>query len=391
MPRVTRQMLLAALIQALARPPSRAGMRLRSERELATLFKVSRPTLRRALAALEEQGILVQQQGSGTYVRRLPKANGPQPWTASAPVPAADQLFAPEEFQEPSETIDRRSRLKLQLWSHLHRSTPSLRLQLESFAEMAVASGHDLAIVGASTAEHVYLPREKIAGMLRTDPCDGYLLNTLIADHALAEFEATGKPFVVFMGTPPVRHEPSVLTDGSEAIERAIPLLAREGYRRIALMSYAAAELDMNQFCYERAIRRAGLTYRCHLTSDVETPEESRRQLLLQLRVPEPPDAVYVSDDNLLPGVALALKDTGLTPGRDFGVITMAVNGLPLPAGFVWSQMRFRPRWYAHRTLDNLLAFMQSSGQEPHSETHYFDWIPGATHRRMAENPPGRR
>ena len=385
MPRVTRQMIVAALNQALARPPSRSGMRLRSERELATLFKVSRPTLRRALAVLEDQGILVQQQGSGTYVRRLSKANGPQGRTASAPVPAADQLFAPEEFQEPSEAIDRRSRLKLQLWSHLHRSTPSLHLQLDSFAQAAAGRGHDLAIVGASTAEHVYLPREKIAAMLRADPCDGYLLNTLIADHALAEFEATGRPFVVFMGSPPVRHEPAVLTDGSESIERAIPLLAREGYRRIALMSYAAAELDMNQFCYERAIRRAGLSYHCHLTSDVETPEESRRQLLLKLRVSEPPDAIYVSDDNLMPGVAIALGDAGLTPGRDFGVITMAVDGLPLPEGFAWSQMRLRPRWYAHRTLENLLAFMQSSGQEPHSETHYFDWTPGDSHRRMAE------
>jgi DNA-binding transcriptional regulator YhcF (GntR family) len=384
MPRVTRKIIIEALILALSQPPAQAGMRLRAERELATVFKVSRPTLRVALAALEEQGILIQQQGSGTYLRRVPMANGGYSATPSFPVPSADQLFATEEMTESSAAVERRSRLKLQLWTHLHRYTPSLRLQLESFAEAAAAGGHDLEVIGASTDENVYLPREKIAAMLKGSPCDGYLLDTLVADHALADFEATGKPFIVFSGTPPVQHEPAVLTDLAESIERAVPLLAREGYRRIALMSYAAADLDMQRFVYERAMRRAGLSYYCHLMADVASPEESRRILLLQLRGLEPPDAIYVSDDNLLPGVAKTLEDAGLTPGVNFGVITMAVNGLPLPAGFVWSQMQFRPRWYARCVLDNLLGFMQSSDQEPHCEAHYHHWVPGDTHRRAA-------
>lgn len=391
MPRVTRQMIVTALIRALARPPAQAGMRLRSERELAALFRVSRPTLRLALSELEKQGILAQQQGSGTYVRCLPQANGHPLRSTTLPPLEADQIFAPEEMQKRSDAVDRRTRLNLQLWTHLHRFTPSLRLQLECFAEAATASGHDLAVMGASVDERVFLPREKIAEMLRDDPCDGYLLDALIADHALAEFEATGKPFLVFSGTPPVRHEPAVLTDSNEAIERSIPLLSGEGYCRIALLSYAATELDVHQFIYERAMRRAGLGYRCHLTADVVTPEESRRMLLLQLRGVEPPDAIYVSDDNLLPGVALALKDAGLTPGRDFGVITMAVNGLPTPPGHAWSQMEFRPRWYARCALDNLLGFMQSSDHEPYCEALYYHWVPGETHRRRPVKPSVRR
>ena len=203
MPRVTRKIIIEALIRALSQPPAQAGMRLRAERELATLFKVSRPTLRRALATLEEQGILIQQQGSGTYLRRVPMANGRHSVSTTLPVPSAEQLFAREEANESSGAAGQRNRLKLQLWTHLHRYTPSLRLQLESFAEAAVASGHDLAVIGASTDENVYLPPKKIASMLKATPCDGYLLDALVADHALREFEATGKPFIIFSGTPP--------------------------------------------------------------------------------------------------------------------------------------------------------------------------------------------
>ena len=391
MPRVTRQMIIAALCSALARPPVQAGMRLRPERELAVVFKVSRPTLRLALAELVELGILAQQQGSGTYVRCLPQGNGHHSQSATIDIPSAEKLFVLEDLQKNFTAIGKRARLKLRVWTHMHRYTPSLRLQLESLAEAAAAIGHDLAITGTSTDEHVYLPRKQIAEMLRNDDSDGYLINVLVADYALAEFEATGKPFIVFSGSPPVRHEPALLVDEAEAIQRAVPLLAREGYRRIALMSYAAAELDLHQFNYARAMRRAGLSYHCHLTADVGSQEESRRVLLLQLRTAEPPDAIYVSDDNLLPGVALALQDAGLSPGGDFGVISMAVKGLPVPKGVAWSQMQFRPRWYARCVLGNLLGFMQSSDHLPNSEALFYHWLPGATHCRRAAEPTGRR
>ena len=40
------------------------------ERELAQMFDVSRATLRRAIAALVEEGALFQKQGAGTFIRR---------------------------------------------------------------------------------------------------------------------------------------------------------------------------------------------------------------------------------------------------------------------------------------------------------------------------------
>jgi DNA-binding FadR family transcriptional regulator len=52
------------------------GQRLPSERELSQAFKVSRPTVREAIIALELDGMVEVRLGSGVYVTRLEPADG---------------------------------------------------------------------------------------------------------------------------------------------------------------------------------------------------------------------------------------------------------------------------------------------------------------------------
>jgi DNA-binding FadR family transcriptional regulator len=52
------------------------GARLPSERELAELFGVSRPTVREAMIALEVDGLVEVMTGSGVYVRALRRRGG---------------------------------------------------------------------------------------------------------------------------------------------------------------------------------------------------------------------------------------------------------------------------------------------------------------------------
>jgi DNA-binding FadR family transcriptional regulator len=48
------------------------GVKLPTENELAGLFRVSRPTVRKALARLQADGLVVSRKGSGNYIARRP-------------------------------------------------------------------------------------------------------------------------------------------------------------------------------------------------------------------------------------------------------------------------------------------------------------------------------
>lgn len=66
------QELARKLISALTAGQYEVGDRLPAERELATEYDVSRPTVREAVIALEVQGLVDVRVGSGAYVKRLP-------------------------------------------------------------------------------------------------------------------------------------------------------------------------------------------------------------------------------------------------------------------------------------------------------------------------------
>src|SRR3981081_3621737 len=74
------QQIAATIERAIAEGQYQPGQRLASERDLAEEFGVSRPTVRRAVIALEMRGLLEAPQGSGVYVRQpSPAAPAPAP------------------------------------------------------------------------------------------------------------------------------------------------------------------------------------------------------------------------------------------------------------------------------------------------------------------------
>jgi GntR family transcriptional regulator, hexuronate regulon transcriptional repressor len=91
------QQIAATIERGIAEGRYQPGQRLASERDLAEELGVSRPTLRRAVIALEMRGLLESRQGSGVYVRRTTVA-------ASAPtrdldIGAFDQAEARRLFE----------------------------------------------------------------------------------------------------------------------------------------------------------------------------------------------------------------------------------------------------------------------------------------------------
>jgi len=75
------QQVAATIERAIAEGRYQPGQRLASERDLAEELGVSRPTVRRAVIALEMRGMLESRQGSGVYVRKT---------SAAAPAPPRD-------------------------------------------------------------------------------------------------------------------------------------------------------------------------------------------------------------------------------------------------------------------------------------------------------------
>ncbi len=66
------QDLARSLMEELAQGRYPVGTRLPAERDLASRYDVSRPTVREAVIALEVQGLVEVRLGSGAYVKRLP-------------------------------------------------------------------------------------------------------------------------------------------------------------------------------------------------------------------------------------------------------------------------------------------------------------------------------
>jgi len=70
----------------------KTGDQLPTERELAEAFKVSRPSVREALKALESHGFLVSRQGDGTYISQQPIESIIEPFASVILKEKFDQL-----------------------------------------------------------------------------------------------------------------------------------------------------------------------------------------------------------------------------------------------------------------------------------------------------------
>jgi GntR family hexuronate regulon transcriptional repressor len=92
------QRVAAAIEHAIAEGKYSPGQRLPSERDLAEELGVSRPTVRRAVIALEMRGLLEARQGSGVYVRQ-PSAAAPVSASRDLDIGAFDQAEARRLFE----------------------------------------------------------------------------------------------------------------------------------------------------------------------------------------------------------------------------------------------------------------------------------------------------
>lgn len=385
------------LLQKLGRAPSRAGLRLRSERELARRLGVTLYEIHASLDELVQQGCLVRRHGSGTYVRKImplaaPLKGIPPRWRSS--LGSVATLFAPSNGRSRRQMpTGKTRRLRLALWSDIHCTTMTNRSILRGMKQRAGELGHALAVHSLVVKKDHPLAPDELARRLGQQMADGCLVVTRWSEQFRKAYEQNGTvraPVLYFVpGAEPVSCEPLVQMDTEEAIHRAVRLFAAEGFKRIGMIALAAPEhpAEPEQRAYGRAMEDHGLRYR--RSAAVSLKQEAVTAAMRYLMGDQGrPEAVYVANDEMLPEIAKCLADLRIVPGRDLGLITLANVGNPLPGGFDWSRLEFDPVLVGRLAVDSLVDAIQTAGYCLWSAALQARWRPGKTHRRFLGDPP---
>ncbi|MDD2710944.1 MAG: GntR family transcriptional regulator [Verrucomicrobiae bacterium] len=379
----------------LARPPAETGLQLKPERELAAIFKQDQSVIRQVMGRLENKGLLTRVRGSGTFIRRvlhLPE-DRPDPFMAFGLNPV-DLLAGGNGFQFSPVFRTSSRKLQLGLLSDLSLTGPTSSRLLSSMLNRAGEKGHHLMAYPvfnedeAQKAIHFGLPpEERIAGLLETDVCDGYLVLASWGDLFLKCLGNRRIPHIFFwLATHPLNHDPLIQFDTVESVERAVRIFARENLQRIAMLSTVTTPVFQNMAgtAYERAMELCGFSHRQVEYTTLDTSQVFAAVKRLFDKQTGCPEALYISDDNLLPPVVAALAEMGKKPGGDLPIITLGNRGIALPDGFEWSRLEFNPDYLGRLLVDQLLQAVQVAGSEVQNLKIQARWRAGTTH--LAKN-----
>ena len=373
---------------ALSRPPSSAGRRIRSERDLAALLKANHSKVRKALSELVHKGVLVRRHGSGTYVRKVPKISYSHvPHKLKIP---SESLFASDQLEQDYaphlEPTKQQQLLYLSLWADLEPDQmASRRALIRGIMRQTERAGHFMSMHSVCGNDGKVMAVSELAQQLKNNPSDGYLVGSWSADLFLKAIGKTLKPIVYFSDSNrPIKNDPTVMLDSLEAICRGVNLLAEQGYKRIGMIGldlpYDPLEsTEPSRKAYERAMLDVGLNY---YTADFcqATVTESMAAIRRLLSSSDPPEAVLIADDIVLNGVAKALTIDGIVPGQDIAVITLSNVNSKLPKGFAWSRLEFDVEGLGEQIVDTLLSLLLTAGRRANSSAAYVKWRPGKTH-----------
>lgn len=304
-PVISRQLLyqqMSARVRRMIREKNLWGRYLAPERNLASLFGVSRETVRRSLDLLQRQGLVARRHGQGTMVLPRQKA---RKRGAQRHVLAVSYMLGGGPYNT-------------DLLLGLTDAAGKARWNL-SFRNLATPAG-----------------RQEVFAALRDGGADGLLLLS-VTDRALVEalLRSWNRPTVLldhhFEGLPLT----SVVDDSEGGARQAVEHLLALGHRRIGYVDVSRREMNPWRYAgYAGALRAAGLEPDASLVAASFASFDSGRAAGEELLArPDPPRAVFAFDDLRAWGVWRAAEARGLAVGRDFALVgygdTAAQAGFP--------------------------------------------------------------
>lgn len=390
---IDAQQLTDLLHYRLSASPSRAGLRLIPERELAAALGIARYQIRIALDNLVELQVLTRKHGSGVYVRKVPDplpqgARGLKRWLSLL---TADELFAKSRTSPRLKADPSHVRLRMGVWWQSLYPSESVNLLWAGAVDQAKDLGHDLIFHDMAPFES----QEDKTRTLQESPdflhCDGHLILVPLAQ---TYFEAKGErnlPAVfIWPGMCDPSLQPLIRIDANEALTESMRHLAEAGCRRIALLGLDTSDQAVPPFIqshqrrfdpvYASTTKSMGLRYQRSAYSRPDTRSAAEAVHIL-LSEGEAFDGLVVADDVVLEHALPALEARGLRPGGDIGLITFSNHGRALPPGYRWSRMEFHPYQLGRLAVQCLVKDIQSAGEDLLSFSHQPQWISGDTHR----------
>jgi DNA-binding LacI/PurR family transcriptional regulator len=307
-----------------------AGHRLPPERELAKQFSVSTPTLNKAMAALEADGLLDRTVGRGTFVREGVVAGG-----------TVAVVF---DYRE------------------LARGVPFYETLMNSL--LAEVSRHKMRpqfILGRGDSDEAFTQSLELASPLWRQVV-GVIM---VAWHGNFEDQMAknGKPVVVLSAYEEGRRR--VQFDYPALIRMSCEHLAGKGYREIGLITESGDAPGKDGAKIARSFGEVtselGLIVKPQWRKlNVNTSAAAGRAAMHQLwEGSDRPRAILVSDENVAVGVGEAMLELGVRCPEDLAVVSHRTTGVDLAMPLKFTQCCFDLREMcatAWSFLDRLIA-----------------------------------
>ncbi len=206
------------LVHLLSNGQARAGMRLRSLRDLTVTFQSEYRRVRSAIVSLTERGILAKRQGSGTFIRRLPgAADAGKPNPVFRKLKVEQILSLHDDARSRRRPLAQHRHLDFQIWMDLHWPAPVQTSILAGAREVLSHLGHRITSCGGTKSQGVALDKKEFKKILRAHPADGFLVLDWLSDHFGSQFSEAGKLWLTFGFSGPIRHQPGMILDIMEA------------------------------------------------------------------------------------------------------------------------------------------------------------------------------
>lgn len=307
----------AWLIEYISREKLEPGDRIPSERILADLLGLSRPTVARAVAELVKEGVLMREQRSGTFVgdrAGVRRKNGVRtigimmPWLTQDTL---GQVTAPVEHDK----------IRLPYWResmHLEVLHGALSVLNEHGCRFFVLPNNTVK-EEAEVLER--LAEESLDGVL-VMPVDCRANESLFADAV-----GKGVPFVFIDRYCPSVDADRVVTDNFSGAKQAVAYLAAKGHRRIAFFTDFAAMTSTQDRLegYKAGLEEAGLPYDDAIVCGPQIARFGWWRLDFAIEhcrsLPDPITAVFCMNDTSVLATLDAAERLGLSIPTDLEVV----------------------------------------------------------------------